>query len=644
MEGNSNQSKENLKKKSVSSSSNILLHKNKAGEPIIEIKKEQAEKVNFPLPTSPSVTKTYQKKPSSNDATKAEGYEVRIMKHDMDESKGKEIKSFNISKDILKTDKSKPERTNLESISKPNVPIDQFLRPKEGTIGKPEEIKEKKQEKQSLIKKIKYYFAQKRLNRADKKKKTMLIVVLVAIVSIGAAGYYFYVSGVFSSLDGIFQTFFERDDSITPPLATTTQSTEGTITSTVPVVPIDLSTTTIPSIGTTTPILPIDPPIDDPSIDPPIDDPSIDPIIQAGFIPSDPFFKSNSREVVHVENLDETFDELKIKFENTEVDSNQFKRIIITTEDNFSGISLAQIWRGIRSLAIKSDDEIEHAELLSSEIIDGLGLAMPNNIYGSISEDYNLFFYGQPSGESRVVLIFKLTNSDIEDHMISWESTMIYDLENLFLGQSHGEPATENYQDNFYKNIHIRYLNLPEPSLTMDHAVVISQDYLILTTSREAAWATVDKLLENNTDLPKNNTFKTDEIIEKYNDLLMRQFEEGLTVSKVNNVEFTWYEEDVDGDLISTRIQGQGLDITHTYDPVVSEIIEDFFKVNEFKKDSYNSGESMLTGSFGYKKENVVCLEVFGMSDPDYLGEGETYFRKLYCGEILLLEELEIIG
>jgi len=221
---------------------------------------------------------------------------------------------------------------------------------------------------------------------------------------------------------------------------------------------------------------------------------------------------------------------------------------------------------------------------------------------------------------------------------------MIYDLENLFLGQSHGEPATENYQDNFYKNIHIRYLNLPEPSLTMDHAVVINQDYLILTTSREAAWATVDKLLENNTDLPKNNTFKTDEIIEKYNDLLMRQFEEGLTVSKVNNVEFTWYEEDVDGDLISTRIQGQGLDITHTYDPVVSEIIEDFFKVNEFKKDSYNSGESMLTGSFGYKKENVVCLEVFGMSDPDYLGEGETYFRKLYCGEILLLEELEIIG
>jgi hypothetical protein len=632
MEGNSNQSQKDLIKKSVIvPASSDVLSPTKNIDKVVSTKKSENGVLRSNIPLSVknkgavsapfSVQKTedlpssYQKQPLSKSVEKVEGYEVRTMQHDVDETKGKKIQSVSISKDAPETKKTKSKNSSLEGVSKfgGQIPIGQAPGPKEGTIGKPGEIKKEKKEKLSLIDRFKYYLAQRKLKKEDKPKRTMLVVVLAVIILIGGAGYYLYTSGALSSLDGIIQELFgikpvEPIATTTPPIATTTPT--GTTTITVP--PIDQPTTT-------TSTDPVNPPVDPP--------------ISIEFVPSDSFFEPDSSSIIHLKNVSEVFDELKEDFENNTVESNQFKRVIITAEESFSGISLAQIWKGIKSLATKGDDEVEYTELLSSEIIDSWGLAMPNNIYGAISENYNLFFYGQPDDGARVVLVFKLDNSDIKNSTIFWEDTMVYDLKNIFLGRQHGESSSETYQDNFYKDVHIRYLNLPKSNLTMDHVIV--GDYLVLTTSREAAWATVDKLLEESVDV-SSKVSKIEEVIIKYDELVSNHFKDNeVLIKTIEDVEFIWYEKTSGSDVVSTRINGHGLEAIHSYDPVIGGDIKVFFKDNNFELDSNNSGDATLTSSLGYKIEGLVCLETFGVSDPDDFSGDETYFRKLYCGEII---------
>ena len=78
--------------------------------------------------------------------------------------------------------------------------------------------------------------------------------------------------------------------------------------------------------------------------------------------------------------------------------------------------------------------------------------------------------------------------------MKTWESTMAGDLESFFLGVEKGQPATETFQDNIYQDVAIRYLNFPDSTLTIDY--VISDDYLIITTSKESIYAVIDQLLK----------------------------------------------------------------------------------------------------------------------------------------------------
>ena len=69
---------------------------------------------------------------------------------------------------------------------------------------------------------------------------------------------------------------------------------------------------------------------------------------------------------------------------------------------------------------------------------------------------------------------------------------MAEDLRPIFLDHQLEEPATEEFQDNTYKNVNIRYLNFSDPSLTLDYAIV--GDYLVITTSRESMYGVIDRL------------------------------------------------------------------------------------------------------------------------------------------------------
>jgi hypothetical protein len=416
---------------------------------------------------------------NENVLEKKDSYEVRTMQHDIDEAKGKKLKSVNI-------DREAPENLAKKGVLTKGGLISTFENSRltiqdveEGVIGKADESIKRKKAKASLFVAIKNFLFRRKMEQGNKPKKTGLIVALSLLVFIGGGGYYLYTNGTFSSLGDVLKDLFLGG---TPP-PTTTSSLPVATTTMPPIPPDATSSTSIPPVSPTTTL---------------------------DFIKSESFFDSDEEEIIYIDKLDDLYTGILESYYK-DLGSGKFRRIVVAAKNDFSNLSsslsLGQIWKSVKALALGGD---KYSELVSAEVIDNLGLAMPTDVYKNISEKYNIFFYGQPDdNSSRVVLVFKLNSLDgVEQSMFSWESTIIYDLKNIFLGKEHGNPSTETFQDNNYKNTHIRYLNLPEPNLTMDYTIFTEGEYLVLTTSREAAWATVDKLLgsriSNTTSTPEN--------------------------------------------------------------------------------------------------------------------------------------------
>ena len=69
---------------------------------------------------------------------------------------------------------------------------------------------------------------------------------------------------------------------------------------------------------------------------------------------------------------------------------------------------------------------------------------------------------------------------------------MINDLKKFFIGETLGMPASLEFQDNNYRGTLIRYINFPEPDLTIDYA--FANNLFILTTSRESMYKIIDRV------------------------------------------------------------------------------------------------------------------------------------------------------
>lgn len=126
-----------------------------------------------------------------------------------------------------------------------------------------------------------------------------------------------------------------------------------------------------------------------------------------------------------------------------------------------------------------------------NELLQNLEISIPPYALAELKENYTLVLYNQ-NGKRHLVLITEVENPDnLKEQLRFWEETMIEDLKNFFLGESLGEPATPDFQDNIYQEIPIRYINFPEPDLTIDYAII--KDVFILTTSRESIYRIIDK-------------------------------------------------------------------------------------------------------------------------------------------------------
>lgn len=135
-------------------------------------------------------------------------------------------------------------------------------------------------------------------------------------------------------------------------------------------------------------------------------------------------------------------------------------------------------------------------EFLSlNELLEKLNINIPPYAFAELENNYTLIIYSQ-NGKKKLELIAKVKNSDnLNDQLGFWEQTMVNDLQGLFLIESPGTPATNEFQNNNYKNTAIRYINFPEPDLTIDYAIV--NNLLILGTSKELMYKTIDKIVDN---------------------------------------------------------------------------------------------------------------------------------------------------
>lgn len=144
-----------------------------------------------------------------------------------------------------------------------------------------------------------------------------------------------------------------------------------------------------------------------------------------------------------------------------------------------------------RRILFKKVTEEKDYFLSFKEISEILGLNIPANISDNLGERHTLFLYAQTE-ENKLGAIVEISDSkNLIEYLESWEETMVEDLKPFFLGQEPGQPAAEEFQDNVYKDVNIRYLNFPDSSFSIDYTLI--ESYLIITTSRKNIYGVIDR-------------------------------------------------------------------------------------------------------------------------------------------------------
>ncbi len=153
------------------------------------------------------------------------------------------------------------------------------------------------------------------------------------------------------------------------------------------------------------------------------------------------------------------------------------------------------------NILIKTVSRTERKYIDLSHFLSLLGFSLPEKIIQSAVKDelgganYTFFLYNQTEGKRLGFAIQIIEGVDLSDEFQEWEANILKDINALFvnLNSKALSAAVEEFQDNIYNGIAIRYLNFPNPDLSIDYAVV--EDKLIVATSKESMYAVIDALL-----------------------------------------------------------------------------------------------------------------------------------------------------
>lgn len=139
-------------------------------------------------------------------------------------------------------------------------------------------------------------------------------------------------------------------------------------------------------------------------------------------------------------------------------------------------------------------------ELLTiSQLFEALDLHPPKDVKNNL-ETYTLYLYSQKElfvqkRRNRLGIAFRIKEGKagiVRTAMAKWEKVLPDDFNKVHTLWKRGAKASPYFLDNYYSGVHIRYTNFPVPDLSIDWA--ITGDILLLTTSRESMWKTIDKI------------------------------------------------------------------------------------------------------------------------------------------------------
>jgi len=128
-----------------------------------------------------------------------------------------------------------------------------------------------------------------------------------------------------------------------------------------------------------------------------------------------------------------------------------------------------------------------------AEVLQNLEIPISPYVLSELKDNYNLLIFNQETGK-RIGLIVETNNSEnLKAQMKAWETTMLDDFKNLYPIQLPGQAANKNFLDDNYKNVIIRYKNLPYSNLTLNYTIL--GNLLVIGTSKEMMYSAVDKIL-----------------------------------------------------------------------------------------------------------------------------------------------------
>ena len=106
-------------------------------------------------------------------------------------------------------------------------------------------------------------------------------------------------------------------------------------------------------------------------------------------------------------------------------------------------------------------------------------------------------FNGSPTTSGRMGLVVKINSASVDQlakSLKDLEQLMLPGLK-IMIPAIKETPANPAFSTNVYKNINIRYVNLPAPDLSFDYAVL--NDKLIFATSKVSMYAIIDRILNS---------------------------------------------------------------------------------------------------------------------------------------------------
>ncbi len=139
---------------------------------------------------------------------------------------------------------------------------------------------------------------------------------------------------------------------------------------------------------------------------------------------------------------------------------------------------------------VKLSTASEKRYLSLVEIGQALGFSVPATLSQSFSRSE---FVGYKSGASfRYGFVASVTNeASAKSSGLSWESAAFDDLKGLYIQKMYVKPQTVSFSANTYLNFYKRFLNMPEPDVSLDWAV--SPSYFVVATSKEMIFALLDE-------------------------------------------------------------------------------------------------------------------------------------------------------